>query len=207
MVVEDYKKINWLDFKKKFTVVKVFTDEECDKIINSIEENIDKLKITNENGWLYLSAYEMQITELSPEVQTIIKKVIGDFNLVLNQSFVIKYNQNLISNMPGHYDGTYVSLPINLNNDFEGGGTYLPFLKHTHIPQNYPKGCGLAFKANTVKSWHEALPVTKGDRYVLILKFNKTNNIFINLWNILKIIVTTKIVETFSKRYKKTPHN
>ena len=50
MVVEDYKKINWLDFKKKFTVVKVFTDEECDKIINSIEENIDKLKITNENG-------------------------------------------------------------------------------------------------------------------------------------------------------------
>ena len=42
MVIEDYKKINWLDFKKDFTVIKVFSDEECDKIIDSIDKNVDK---------------------------------------------------------------------------------------------------------------------------------------------------------------------
>ena len=103
MVVKDYKNINWLDFKENFTVVQIFNDEECDKIISSIEENVDKLKITDENGWLYLSAYEMQISELSSEVQSMIKKSISNFgDLILNQSFVIKYSQNLIPSMPGH---------------------------------------------------------------------------------------------------------
>ena len=204
MVVKDYKNINWLDFKENFTVVQIFNDEECDKIISSIEENVDKLKITDENGWLYLSAYEMQISELSSEVQSMIKKSISNFgDLILNQSFVIKYSQNLIPSMPGHYDGTYLSIPINLNNDFEGGGTRLPFLNHTHIPQNYPRGCGIVFKANTLKSWHEALPVTKGDRYVLILKFNKKNNIFLNLLNILKVTIASRLIEFFSRRNKK----
>jgi|LakMenE01Jun11ns_1017448.scaffolds.fasta_scaffold9628717_2 hypothetical protein len=208
MVIEDYKKINWLDFKKDFTVIKVFSDEECDKIIDSIDKNVDKLKLSKENGWLYLSAYEMNVKELSTEVQEIVKNVISNFgDLNLNQSFVIKYNQNLISKMPGHYDGTYLSVPINLNNDFEGGGTYLPFLNYEHIPQNHPRGSGVIFKADTLKSWHEALPVTKGNRYVLVLKFTKKINIFLFLLKVLKILVAAKFVETFNKRYKrKIPH-
>lgn len=204
MVIEDYRKIDWLDFKKKLTVIKVFNNKECGEIISSIEDNVNKLKLSDDNGGLYLSAYEMNVNELSLEVQKMVKNVISNFgNLNLNQSFVIKYNQNLISKMPGHYDGTYISVPINLNNDFSGGGTYLPFLNYEHKPQNYPVGCGVIFRADTIKSWHEALPVTKGDRYVLILKFDKHDNIFLSLLKILKMVLATKFVKTFYKR--KTP--
>jgi hypothetical protein len=205
MDIEDYKKIDWLNFKKNFTVIRVFNDEECDKIISSIEDNISQLEVTDKNGWLYLSVYEMSTSKLSLETQKIIKKAINHFgDLKLNQSFVIKYNKNLIPKMPGHYDGTYLSLPINLNNDFKGGSTYLPFLNHEHIPQNYPRGCGLIFKADTLKSWHEALPVTDGDRYVLVLKFTK-NNILVLLLKVLKIVIATKFIEKFNKRYKRKP--
>jgi hypothetical protein len=201
MVIENYDKIDWLSFKEKFAVVKVLNDEECDKIISSVEVNIDKLRVSNENGGLYLSAYEMQIEDLSIEVQEIIKKIITNFNnLVLGQSFIIKYSKNLIPKMPRHYDGSYLSLPINLNNNFSGGGTHLPFLKYKHIPQKYPRGCGLIFKADTIKSWHEALPVTEGDRYVLVLKFNKKTSPFIILLNILKLVIVAKFIELFNKK-------
>ena len=204
MIIEDYRKIDWLNFKKEFTVINVFNDKQCDDIITSIEDNVGKLKLSDDNGWLYLSAYEMGVDKLSLGVQEMVENVISNFgDLNLNQSFVIKYNQNLISKMPGHYDGTYISVPINLNNDFSGGGTYLPFLKYEHKPQNYPVGCGVIFRADTIKSWHEALPVTKGNRYVLVLKFNKNNNLFLSLLKMLKILLATKFVETFYKR--KTP--
>lgn len=207
MIIEDYRKIDWLNFKKKLTVINVFNDKECNEIISSIEDNVNKLKLSDDNGWLYLSAYEMGVDKLSLEIQEMVENVISNFgDLNLNQSFVIKYNQNLISKMPGHYDGTYISVPINLNNDFSGGGTYLPFLNYEHKPQNYPVGCGVIFRADTIKSWHEALPVTKGNRYVLVLKFNKNNNLFLSLLKMLKILLATKFVETFYKRYKrKTP--
>lgn len=196
----NYKNIDWVNFKKKFTVINVFNEEECDKIINSIEENIDNLKVSKDNGWLYLSAYEMDVSNLSLEVQELINSVVSQFKgLTLNQSFIIKYGVDLISKMPGHYDCTYLSLPINLNNNFEGGGTYLPFLKHEHIPQKYPKGSGLIFKADTLDSWHEALPVTKGYRYVLVLKFNKKTNIFIDIFKIIKMVIASKGIKFFNK--------
>jgi hypothetical protein len=196
----DYKKIDWLNFNENFTVINIFTDEECDKIIDSIEDNIDKLKISKDNGWLYLSAYEMDVKNLSFEIQTLINSVIKQFEgLDLNQSFIIKYGVDLISKMPGHYDCTYLSLPINLNNDFEGGSTYLPFLKHEHIPQKYPRGSGMIFKADTLKSWHEALPVTKGYRYVLVLKFNKKTNNFIEIFKIFKMVIASIIIKFFNK--------
>jgi len=208
MDIEEYNPIDWLKRKKNFSVIRVFSDIECDEIISSIEDNIDKLKVSNENGWLYLSAYEMQTTELPVHIQDLINKVVekfGDFKL--NQSFIIKYNKNLISNMPCHYDGSYLSLPINLNNNFTGGGTNLPFLKYKYTPQDYPRGCGLLFRANTIKSWHEALPVIEGDRYVLVLKFNTKTNLFSFILTVLKLLVAAKFIETFIGKYKIKKNN
>jgi hypothetical protein len=183
------------------SVVRLLNDIECDTIINSVEDNIEKLRISNENGWSYLSAYEMQLTDLPTEISNPIFDKIKNFSdLILAQSFIIKYNNTLIPSMPYHYDASSFSLPINLNNDFTGGGTDLPFLKYTHIPQNNPRGSGVYFEADTLKSWHGALPVTKGDRYVLVLKFNRKNYMIPTLFKLLKLFIATKILELFHKK-------
>jgi len=182
-------------------IINVFNGEECKKIISSIEDNIEQLKISNENGWSYLSAYEMNTAKLPIEIQSLIQDKIKDIsNFKVTQNFVIKYNKNLVPGMLGHYDASSLTIPINLNNNFKGGETNFPFLKHKHIPQNYANGSGLLFKGDKLKSWHEALPVTEGDRYVLVLKFNKTNNVFIQLFTLIKLLISTKIIELFIKK-------
>lgn len=184
------------------SVVNIFTNDECDRIITSIEDNVTKLRVSNENGWHYLSAYEMQTSELPVEIVNLIKSKIKQFDgYEIVHNFIIKYDKDLITGMGGHYDGSYLSLPINLNNDFSGGETHLPFLNYLHVPQNHSRGNGILFRADKLKSWHKALPITKGSRYVLVLKFNNKKNILLRMLTILKLVVATKIIETFI--YKK----
>lgn len=168
------------------SVFNVFSEPECRFIIKSIEESSHKLKISDDYGCKTLSAYEMDISELNPVVYKFIKDKISSLTkLRLEQSFVIKYNKDLIPSMGLHYDLTTLSVVINLNTDFDGGGTNFPLLKHTHRAQDYNPGDAIVFKSDKLNSWHEALPVEDGTRYVINVKFQKWKSIFRIFWDII----------------------
>ena len=176
---------------KDFSVINIFNDEECIKIIKSIDKNSDKLEVSDSYGGIEISAYEMHISKLDYNVFKLIRERIGVLtSLTLVQGFVIKYNSDLLPYMPAHYDFTTVSVIINLNTTFSGGGTHFPLLKHTHKAQHHNNGDALIFKADKLSSIHEALSVTSGTRYVINLKFDKKRNLFNFIWNFIKLSIS-----------------
>ena len=169
------------------SVFNVFSEPECRFIINEVEKKSDKLKVSSDYGCETLSAYEMDISELSPVIHKFVKDRVESLTkLRLEQSFVIKYSKELIPSMGLHYDLTTLSVVINLNNDFVGGGTHFPLLKHTHKAQDHKPGDAIVFKSDKLNSWHEALPVEDGTRYVINLKFQKWKSVFRVFWDIIK---------------------
>ena len=68
------------------SVVNLFTEEECSRIIESIEDNSHKLKISDDNGELYLSSYEMQVDDLDDEVsKLILHRIESNTNLKISR--------------------------------------------------------------------------------------------------------------------------
>ena len=180
-----------IKYLNDFSVINIFNDKECVEIINSVDRNSDKLEVSDSYGGIELSAYEMHITKLDYDVFKLIRDKIDRLtSLTLVQSFIIKYNSDLLPYMPAHYDFTTVSVIINLNTNFNDGGTHFPLLNHTHKAQNYNNGDALIFKADKLTSIHEALSVTSGTRYVINLKFDRKRSFFNFVWNFIKLSVS-----------------
>ena len=153
--------------------IQVFNSVECLNIIKAIELNKHKLSVSSDNGGIYLSGYEMDIEEMGDEITSLITNRINklvDGSIV--QAFAIKYNSELMDRMENHYDASTYSIPINLNNDYDGGGTHFPLIDYTHKPQEHEVGVGILFEADKLKSWHGALPVTRGTRYTIVVKID-----------------------------------
>jgi hypothetical protein len=189
--------------KNWFKTHQLFSVDECKQIVQSVEDNHDKLILSDKHGAYKLSSYEVGVDELPKHISKMIfDKVRPVRKMRIAKCFIIKYSQDLKPDMGGHYDATRYSMVINLNNDFEGGGTYFPLRRYRHNPKTNGVGEGLIYKADTIMSWHEALPVTKGARYVLNVKFNKRT--FIGwIWVILKVaFYEYTIVKLFSKNYE-----
>lgn len=84
----------------------------------------------------------------------------------IQNAFFIKYVKPICTNMkPHHDDMSQVSLSINLNDEFEGGG--LRFVRYPEIEIIGKKGWVVMFSGNPVMR-HEAIPITSGTRYVLV---------------------------------------
>jgi hypothetical protein len=100
----------------------------------------------------------------------LIKKVVSpiifrDYNASFRSFedlFLIRYTHNEQPDLKVHRDGTVISCLIQLNDDFQGGGTYIESLDQTLI-HNTGDIC-------LHSGWlrHGARAVTKGVRYVLI---------------------------------------
>lgn len=190
---------NW--FKR----YQLFTKEECDKIILDVENNKDKLKVSSDHGTIDISSYEVNTYELSTDTHEMIQsKLNGIASDKIIQCFIIRYSPDTIPDMPAHYDGTKYSLVVNLNNDFEDGGTYFPLRRYYHDPKKNNIGEGILYKGNKILSWHQAIPVTKGVRYVLNVKYLNDKGKLWNLFTILKyMIYQHTIIKIFSKKYNK----
>jgi hypothetical protein len=163
-------------------VTKFLEKNECDTIIRDLDHNIDKIKQSTNNGVYEISSYEVETKELSKNTNKIVnnlnkkvKEMIGVPNIDLVNSFFVRYSVDTKPDMVGHYDCDNFTTVINLNNDYVDGGTYFPLVGYTLVPQDHSPGCGLLFKGNNINSYHEALPVTSGVRYVLVLRFREQN--------------------------------
>ena len=76
--------------------------------------------------------------------------------------FLVRYTPDTQSSLESHRDGTIISFVLQLNDDFQGGGTYIQSLDKTlrHSTGDLCIHSGWLF--------HGAKPVTQGARYVLI---------------------------------------
>jgi hypothetical protein len=85
----------------------------------------------------------------------------------ISGSFVLKYSMDTQVSMGLHFDDqSDVSLTIALNDGFEGGGLAFPRYKWTS--KGARPGTAILFPGR-VTHRHEGLPITKGERYALVL--------------------------------------
>lgn len=81
-----------------------------------------------------------------------------------SQNFIVRYLPDQQAHLGLHNDGSYLSMIVTLNTDFDGGGTYFP--KFRALLRHDTAGHA-AVHPGLVGFEHGARPVTRGKRYIL----------------------------------------
>ena len=87
-----------------------------------------------------------------------------------SENFIAKYDTENQGSLDLHHDSSVITLNVRLNNEFKGGGTYLPKYKTTVQP--HKKGYAMAHPGN-ITHLHGGRPVETGTRYILVSFTNK----------------------------------
>lgn len=187
-------------------IIKIFTEKESKLIIKDFEKNKKHIKLSTDHGVERISSYEIDIKHLSESIKNLINKKIEKIlkpitNCKSEMIFGVRYSLDTKSYMTAHYDCNSYSCVIKLNDEYEGGGTYFPLTGEVLNPKKV--GQGLLFEADTIKSYHEAYPVTKGVRYVLVIRMEKKNILHLILKAHFLNFVDKWIQKRKDKYYKK----
>jgi len=188
-------------------IVEIFTVEECSLIIQDFEKNKEHIKLSSDHGVERISSYEIDINYLSDnikdlinqKIESVLKPITGG---KIGMIFGVRYSLDTKSYMSAHHDCNSYSCVIKLNDDYEGGGTYFPLTGQVVSPKEV--GQGVLFKADTIKSYHEAYPITKGVRYVLVIRMEK-KNIFHLIIKVIYLNFVDKFIQRFKSRFYKNP--
>lgn len=188
-------------------IINIFTRNECFDIVQDFEKNKENIKLSSDHGVERISSYEIDIKHLShnikdliyDKIESVIKPITsGKVGMI----FGVRYSLDTKSYMSAHHDCNSYSCVIKLNDDYEGGGTYFPLTGQVVSPKEI--GQGLLFKADTIKSYHEAYPVTNGVRYVLVIRMEK-KNIFHLIIKAYFLDFVDKFIQKFRNRLYKKP--
>jgi hypothetical protein len=159
----------------------IYSIEICNWIINE-SENYAKLN----GGWTTKRHINYPTTDLPLEnitpifnfvistIEFIFPKIQKLYNLPANVSldihdlFIVKYEENLQTELEYHRDGSHISFNILLNNEheFEGGGTH--FQKEDKIIKLKQTD----MLVHCSKLFHSGIKITKGKRYLLVCFIN-----------------------------------
>jgi hypothetical protein len=190
----------------KFSFLNFFTQKECGLIVSDFELNKSHIKLSTDHGVERISSYEIDIKYLSEPIKDLIKKKVdtvlkpitgGKVGMI----FGVRYSLDTKSYMSAHHDCNSYSCVIKLNDDYKGGGTYFPLTGEVINPKEI--GQGVLFKADTIKSYHEAYPITEGVRYVLVVRMEKKNIFHLILKAYFLDFVDKWIQKRKDKYYKK----
>lgn len=188
----------------KSKILKIFSPSECSEIILDFEKNKNFIKLSTEHGVARISSYEIDFKYFSQEIKNLINTKINDIILPITGGeigmiFGVKYTLDTKSYMLPHYDCNSYSCVIELNDDFEGGGTH--FILQNEIIRPNKIGSGILFRADKINSYHAANPITQGSRYVLVIRIEKKNKFVL----ILKSIFLS-MVDLFFIKFKPNLH-
>lgn len=154
----------------------MFSDEYCAWLIAYAEQE-DKWSFDRSDDY---TGWEVSLYDLNPAIDAYHRNTIIMQGLCqifagliqwepdnVDKCFLIKYEATgECQEMDLHHDhDSLISLSINLNDGYEGGG--LSFIRHPEQLVTMPKGHACLFAGNPMMS-HMAHPVTKGTRYVLV---------------------------------------
>ncbi len=152
----------------------LFTENFCNEIIRLAEQNE---WVTDRHDFYPTTDQTME----SLGMQDIYQKVLEEFVYPIwvwfwelqgegwsdlkSENFIAKYDTENQGSLDLHHDSSVITLNVRLNNEFKGGGTYLPKYKTTVQPRK--KGYAMAHPGN-ITHLHGGRPVETGVRYILV---------------------------------------
>jgi hypothetical protein len=90
----------------------------------------------------------------------------GDsYKTMKSENFIVKYDTINQGSLDLHHDSSIITMNLRLNDEFKGGGTYLPKYKLTTQPCQ--KGYVMCHPGS-ITHLHGGRPVTEGTRYILV---------------------------------------
>jgi len=152
----------------------LFTEKFCNEIIELAENNT---WVTDRHEFYPTTDQTME----SLGVQHIYQRVLEEFVYPIwiwyweltgdtwktlgSENFIAKYDTVNQGSLDLHHDDSVITLNVRLNNDFKGGGTYLPKYKTTVQPR---KIGNVMSHPGTITHLHGGRPVEEGTRYILV---------------------------------------
>ena len=82
-----------------------------------------------------------------------------------SENFIAKYDTVNQGSLDLHHDDSVITLNVRLNDEFKGGGTYLPKYKTTVQPRKIGNAMS---HPGTITHLHGGRPVERGTRYILV---------------------------------------
>ena len=152
----------------------LFTEQFCDELITLSEQN----EWTTTRHTFYPTTDQ---TMVDLGLQTIYQKVLEQFvypiwiwfwelegdawNTSKSENFIVKYDTENQGSLGIHHDSSAITLNVRLNDDYKGGGTFIPRYKLNVQPKR--KGYAMSHPGQITHK-HGGRPVTEGTRYILV---------------------------------------
>ena len=152
----------------------LFTDKFCDEIIQLAES---QSWVTDRHEFYPTVDQTMEELGMKDIYQKVLETFVypifiwyweleGDnWEKLRSENFIAKYDTDNQGSLDLHHDISLITLNVRLNDDFTGGGTYLPKYNLTINPKK--KGNAMAHPG-MITHKHGGRPVDSGTRYILV---------------------------------------
>ena len=152
----------------------LFTEKFCKEIINLAESN---KWITDRHTFYPTTDQTMESLGMQKIYQRVLEEFVypvwiwfwelaGDeWNTLNSENFIAKYDTLNQGSLNLHHDDSLITLNVRLNDEFKGGGTYLPKYKTTLQPK---KAGNVMCHPGKITHLHGGRPVEEGTRYILV---------------------------------------
>ena len=152
----------------------LFTEQFCNEIVALAEE---REWVTNRHTFYPTTDQTMESLGLQNIYQKVLEQFVypiwiwfwelqgDDWRTLNSENFIAKYNVQNQGSLDLHHDSSSITLNVRLNDDFKGGGTYLPKYKLTTQPKKI--GNAMAHPGK-ITHLHGGRPVEEGTRYILV---------------------------------------
>ena len=152
----------------------LFTEKFCNEVIELAEQNE---WVTDRHTFYPTTDQTMESLGLQSIYQRVLEEFVypvwiwfwdlqGDtWSKLQSENFIAKYDTLNQGSLDLHHDDSIITLNLRLNNDFKGGGTYLPKYKTTVQPR---KIGNVMAHPGVITHLHGGRPVEEGTRYILV---------------------------------------
>jgi glycosyltransferase involved in cell wall biosynthesis len=153
----------------------LFTEKFCNEIIKLAEQRGEW--VTDRHTFYPTTDQTMESLGMQLIYQAVLERIVypvwiwfweldGDgWNTARSENFIAKYNTENQGSLDIHHDDSSLTLNVRLNDEFKGGGTYIPRYKTTIQPRK--KGYAMAHPGKITHK-HGGRPVEEGTRYILV---------------------------------------
>jgi hypothetical protein len=152
----------------------LFTEKFCNEIVELAEQH---KWVTDRHKFYPTTDQTMESLGMQEIYQKVLEEFVypiwiwfwdlqGDnWNTLGSENFIAKYDTLNQGSLDLHHDDSIITLNLRLNNDFKGGGTYLPKYKTTVQPR---KIGSVMSHPGSITHLHGGRPVEEGTRYILV---------------------------------------
>ena len=157
----------------------LFTEKFCKEIIALAEANT---WVTDRHYFFPTTDQTMESLGMQEIYQKVLEQFVypiwiwfweldgEDWPKLTSENFIAKYDTLNQGSLGIHHDQSAITLNVKLNDDYEGGGTFIPRYKQTY----QAKKIGHAMShPGQITHKHGGRPVTEGTRYILVTFTNK----------------------------------